>query len=169
MVTDNEDIENRIRRVEELSQAIEIAETGGDDAQAEELGAEAETILAEIEELEDLDEEDEEDEEEDDEDDEEDEEELAREDAIRQAMEEEAYFAEMAYIEEEEAVAEEEEAAGAGEEGAGGGIDPNELHEQVLESFQTRYPSLQEVEKKSRKQYEREMARMAQDIKRKVR
>ena len=52
MVTDNEDIENRRRRVEELLQAIDIADEGGDDSQADELEEEAATLIGEIEELE---------------------------------------------------------------------------------------------------------------------
>ena len=171
VVTDNEDIENRIRRVEELLQAIDIADEGGDDSQADELEEEAATLIGEIEELEAIAaEEEEEDDEEDDADDEDDEElAIAREAAIRQAIEEEAYLAEMAYIEEEEAAAEEEEAVRAEEEGAGGGVDPEELHKQVWEGFQNQNPSPQEVEKESLQKYHREMDRMAQEINRKVR
>jgi len=175
VVTDNEDIENRRRRVEELLQAIDIADEGGNDSQADELEEEAATLIGEIEELETIAAEEEEDED-DDEDDEDEELEIAREAAIRQAIEEEAYFAEMAYIEEEEirleeeeAAAEEEEAVRAEEEGAGGGVDPEELHKQVLERFQEQNPSIQEVEKESLIKYHREMNRMAQEINRKVR
>jgi len=174
VVTDNEDIENRRRRVEELLQAIDIADEGGDDSQANELEEEAATLIGEIEELEAIDAEEEEEEDEDDDEDDDDDEELevAREAAIRQAIEEEAYFAEMAYVEEEEIrlemeAAEEEE--GAEEEGAGGGIDPNELHKQVWEGLQKQNPSPQEVEKESLQKYHRELDRMSQDIKRKVR